>query len=95
MGAFPLDSLSSAYGAQGRPDGTSEHFMNGSFFIQSHVANDAVMRERNSHAPKWACFRSRGTSVGVFQLFVAKMTGPAYIHTLYYYSYSVITSGGQ
>lgn len=59
--------------------------------LSSHMANDAVMRERNSHAPKWTCFRSRGTSVGVFQLFVAKMTGPAYIHTLYYYSYSLIT----
>lgn len=91
MGAFPLDALSSAYRAQSRPDGTSEHFMNGSFFIMSHVTNDAVIRERNSHAPKWACFRSRGMSVGVFQHFIGKMTGPAYIHTFFYYSYSLIT----
>lgn len=91
MGAFPLDALSSAYGEQGRPDGICEHFMNGSFFIQSHVTNDDVMRERNSHGPKWACFRSRGTSVGVFQRFVAKMTGPAYIYTIFYYSYILIT----
>lgn len=80
-GSISSGSLSNAYGAQGRPNGTCVFFMNGSFFIPSHVTNDAVTWERNSRGHIWSYFRSGWARVGVFEHIVIKMTGPPVLHT--------------